>query len=74
MSDILVRKKCMRSNTAKCHLIVAGLKCKHAWVRIGRYTIWENNNAKLSGINIENRLKYDVSVFNKSLEANLVQN
>lgn len=55
-------------------MIVAGLKYKHAWVRIGRYTIWENNNAKLSGINIENRLKYDVSVFNKSLEANLVQN
>ena len=49
----------MKMNSDKCHLLVAGHKCKQLWTKIGTDLIWENNSVKLLGITIDNHLKFD---------------
>ena len=54
----------MKLNTDKCHLLVAGHKFDHTWVRVGPDKIWENNSIKLLGVSIDNELKFDKHVLN----------
>ena len=48
----------MKLNEDKCHLLVSGHKHEHIWAMIGESRIWESQNVKLLGINIDNELKF----------------
>ena len=52
----------MKLNTDKCHLLVAGHKFEHTWVRVGPDKIWEDHSIKLLGVSIDNELKFDKHV------------
>ena len=54
----------MKLNTDKCHLLVAGHKFEHTWVRVGPDKIWEDHSVKLLGVSIHNKLKFDKHVLN----------
>ena len=54
----------MKLNTDKCHLLVAGHKSEHTWVRVGPDKIWEDHSVKLLGVSIDNELKFDKHVLN----------
>ena len=54
----------MELNTDKCHLLVAGHKSEHTWVRVGPDKIWENHSVKLLGVSIDNELKFHKHVLN----------
>ena len=54
----------MKLNTDKCHLLVAGHKFEHTWVRVGPDKIWEDHSVKLLGVSIGNQLKFDKHVLN----------
>ena len=51
-------------NTNKCHLLVAGHKFEHTWVRVGPDKKWEDHSVKLLGVSIDNELKFDNHVLN----------
>ena len=34
------------------------------WAQIGKYMVWEENDVKLSGITIDNELKFDSYISN----------
>ena len=55
----------MKLNTDTCHLLVAGHKSEHTWVRVGPDKIWEDHSIKLLGVSIDNELKFDKYVLNK---------
>ena len=52
----------MKLNTDKCHLLVAGHKFEHTWVRVGPDKIWEDHSVKLLGVSIDNELNFDKHV------------
>ena len=52
----------MKLNTDKCHLLMAGNKHEHIWVKLVEKKIWENNTVKLLGVN--SQLKFDSHVLN----------
>ena len=60
----------MKLNTDKCHLLVAGHKSEHTWVRVGPDKIWEDHSVKLLGVSIDNKLKFDKHVLNIIKKAN----
>ena len=60
----------MKLNTDKCHLLVAGHKFEHTWVRVGPDKIWEDHSVKLLGVSIDNKLKFDKHVLNIIKKAN----
>ena len=60
----------MKLNTDKCHLLVAGHKSEHTWVRVGPDKIWEDHSVKLLGVSIDNELKFDKHVLNIINKAN----
>ena len=60
----------MKLNTDKCHLLVAGHKFEHTWVRVGADKIWEDHSVKLLGVSIDNELKFDKHVLNIIKKAN----
>ena len=49
----------MKMNPDKSHLLVSGNKSEHMWAKVGEDTIWETNEVKLLGVNIDNNLKFD---------------
>ena len=49
-------------NTDKCHLLEAGCKFEHTWVRVAPDKIWEDHSVKLLGVSIDNQLKFDKRV------------
>ena len=51
-------------NTDKCHLLVAGHKFEHTWVRVGPDKIWEDHSVKLLGVSIDN-FKYNKKAHSK---------
>ena len=53
----------MKLNTDKCHLLVAGHKFEHTWVRVGPNKIWEDHSVRLL-VTIGNELKFDKHVLN----------
>ena len=48
----------MKLNADKCHLLVAGHKYEWVWAKIGHEKIWESNEEKLLGINIDRNLNF----------------
>ena len=60
----------MKLNTDKCHLLVAGHKSEHTWVRVGPDKIWEDHSVKLLGVSVDNELKFDKHVLNIINKAN----
>ena len=53
----------MKLNEDKCHLLVSGQKFESVWVKVGNSIIWESNDQKLLGIQIDRQLKFDNNVF-----------
>ena len=55
----------MKLNTDKCHLLVAGHKFEHTWVRVGPDKIWEDHSDhSVLGLSIDNEMKFDKYVLN----------
>ena len=54
----------MKLNTDKCHLLVTGHKHEWTWAKIGNDLIWESNEVKLLGINIDRNLSFEFHVAN----------
>ena len=54
----------MKLNIDKFHLLVAGHKFEHTWVRADTDEIWEDHSVKLLGVSIDNELKFDKHVLN----------
>ena len=48
----------MKLNQDKCHLLILGHKYESVWVNIGSCKIWESNNQKLCGVNIDCNSKF----------------
>ena len=46
----------MKLNTDKCHLLISGHKYEHQWVQIDKDLVWEENDVKLFGIIIDNKI------------------
>ena len=60
----------MKLNADKCHLLVAGNKYEWISAKIGNQTIWESNEEKLLGINIDRNLNFETHVTNICKKAN----
>ena len=60
----------MKLNPDKCHLLVSGHRYEHMWIRVGQDKIWEDKEAKLLGITIDNDHKFDRHVSDICLKAN----
>ena len=58
----------MKLNTDKYHLLMSG--DEHFWADIGKDKIWEYNEVKLTGITIDNSLKFDTHISNICTKAN----
>ena len=54
----------MKLNTDKCHLIISGNKHESLWTDIWNDKIWESNNVKLLGVNIDRDLKFNGCMLN----------
>ena len=57
-------------NSDKCHLSISGNSLNIYGLKIGNNKIWENRTVKLSGITIDNELKFDEHLKNACLKAN----
>ena len=60
----------MKLNTDKCHLLVSGHRYEEMWIRVGQDRIWEDKEAKLQGVCIDNQLKFDHHVSDICLKVN----
>ena len=49
----------IKLNTDKWHLIISGNKHESLWTDIANDKIWESNNVKLLGVNIDRYLKFN---------------
>ena len=49
----------MKLNADKRCLIVLGYKHEQVWANIGKHLIWESNDIKLHGVNVDRNLKFD---------------
>ena len=52
----------MKLNQDKCHLLVCGYKHENVWAQIGGKIIWENNNQKFLGLQIDRNLDFNVFI------------
>ena len=52
----------IKLNEDKCHVFVLEHKYEHLWAKIVRSIIWEQNNVKLLGMNIDSKLSFDAHV------------
>ena len=52
----------MKLNADKCHLLIAGQKHEWSWVKVGEGLIWESQNEKLLGVNIDNALSFKIHI------------
>ena len=60
----------MKSNTDKCHLIISENN-ESLGTDIRNYKIWESNNVKLLGVNIDRNLKFNGHMLNICSKANI---
>ena len=60
----------MKLNTDTYHLIISGNKHESLWTDIGNDKIWESNNVKLLGVNIDRDLKFNWHMLNICSKAN----
>ena len=49
----------MKLSQDKCHLLISGHKYESVWENIGSCKIWESNDLKLLGVNIDRNLKFN---------------
>ena len=59
----------MKMNPSKCHLIVSGNRNESVCANIGQERIWEEQNVKLLGVTIDNRLKFENHISTLCLNA-----
>ena len=52
----------MKLNEDKCHSFVLGHKYEHLLAKIGQSIIWEKNNVKILGMDIDSKLSFDAHV------------
>ena len=52
----------MKRNTNKCHLLISGNENEKMWAKLDRDLVCKNNNVKLFGITLDNKLKFDKNV------------
>ena len=52
----------MKLNEDKCHFFVSGHKSEYIWAKIGHTQLWEQNNVKLLGVNIDSKLSFNTHV------------
>ena len=52
----------MKLNEEKCHFIISGHKYEHTYAKFGKIKIWESDQVKLLGINIDRNLKFNIHV------------
>ena len=52
----------MKLNEDKCHFFVSGHKYEYIWAKIGHTQLWEQNNVKLLGVNIDSKLSFNTHV------------
>ena len=60
----------MKLNTDICRLIVSGYKHEQVWANIGKDLIWESNDVKFLGVNIDRDQKFDKHVLKLCSKAN----
>ena len=48
----------MKLNEVKCHALIAG-STEHLWIKVGEQVIWESNQEKLLGVDIDKELKFN---------------
>ena len=48
----------MKLNEDKCHLLISGFKHEIIWANIGTNKVWESNEEKLLGLNIDRQLTF----------------
>ena len=60
-------------NTDKFHLIIAGNKHESIETDIGNNKMWESNNVKLLGVNIDRDLKFNSHMLNICSKGNRKQ-
>ena len=55
----------------KCHLLVCGYKHENVWAQIGDKIIWENNNQRFLGLQIDRNLDFNMSLLSKNVDKKL---
>ena len=55
----------------KCHLLVCGYKHENVWAQIGGKIIWENNNQRFLGLQIDRNLDFNMSLLSKNVDKKL---
>ena len=56
LAIFLFENNYMKLNTDKCYLLVSGTKYEHGWETIGDDKIWESNEVKLLGVEIDTEI------------------
>ena len=59
----------MKLSEDKCHFIILGHKYELVWAKVGETKIWEEDNAKLLGINIDSKLSFNNNVSSLCVKA-----
>ena len=49
----------MKLNQYKCQLLISGYKYENVWAQIGDEIIWESNEQKLLGLQIDRTLNFN---------------
>ena len=52
----------MKLNSDKCHLLISGFKHQYHWIKVGDSIVWESSHEKLLGIDIDNKLSFDLHI------------
>ena len=57
-------------NNDKCHLLISRNKNEYLWAKLDQDIVWESNDVELTGVTIDNSLRFDKNVRNVFLKAN----
>ena len=60
----------MKLKSDKCHLLLSGFKYGPIRAQISKDKIWEDSEAKLLGVTIDNNLKFECHINNICTKAN----
>ena len=59
----------MKLNQDKCHLVISRYKYESVWANIGPCKIWESNDQKLLGVNIDRNVEFNHYVLKQCIKA-----
>ena len=59
----------MKLNQDKCNLLISGHKYENVWANINSCKIWESNDQKLLGVDIDRNLKFNYYVLKQCKKA-----